>query len=57
MMIFGGNIHLSEEDQKLVQKLVADSNKAFRALRYPDYIKAVDAEEDLVNRYKGASPK
>jgi hypothetical protein len=36
---------------------VADSNKAFRALRYQAYIKAVDVEEDLVNRYKGASPK
>jgi hypothetical protein len=56
-MIFGGMTRLSEEDKKLVPTLVANSNKAFRALRYPDYIKAVDAEEDLVNRYRAASPK
>ena len=57
MMIFGGMTRLNEEDKKLVPTLVANSNKAFRALRYQDYIKAVDAEEDLVNRYKAASPK
>ena len=54
-MIFGGKVHLTPEDQKLVQTLVADSNKAFRALRYEDYIKAVEAEAALVNRYKPAT--
>jgi hypothetical protein len=58
MMVSGGKVHLSPEDGKLLGALVAESNKAFRALRYPDYLKAVEAEEALVNRYKtAASPK
>jgi hypothetical protein len=57
MMIFGGRARLSEDDKKLLPTLVADANRAFRALRYQDYIKAVDAEEDLVNRYKAPSPQ
>jgi hypothetical protein len=58
MMVAGGKVHVSPEDGKLLAKLVADSNKGFRALRYEDYIKAVEAEEALVNRYKtAASPK
>src|SRR5208282_4396639 len=44
-MVLGGRTRLTEEDKKLPPTLVADANKAFRALRSPDYIKAVDAEE------------
>lgn len=55
LMILGGKVRFSPEDQKRVQALVADSNKAFRALRYQDYIKAVEAEEALVNRYRPAT--
>jgi hypothetical protein len=55
--LHGGTSRLTEEDKKLFSTLVAKSNKAFRALRYQDYIEAVNAEEDLVNRYKPASPK
>ena len=54
-IMLGGTIHLSAMDAKHLQSLLADASKAFRALRYKDYIKAVDAEEALVNRYKSAS--
>ena len=58
LMILGGKVHFSPEDQKQVQALVVNSNKAFRALRYADYIKAVEGEEALVSRYRTAtSPK
>jgi hypothetical protein len=57
-MLSGGKVRFSPEDQKLAHSLVSDSSKAFRALRYEDYIKTVEAEEALVNRYKSAtSPK
>ena len=58
LMILGGKVHFSPEDQKQVQALVVNCNKAFRALRYADYIKAVEGEEALVSRYRTAtSPK
>ena len=57
MIVFGGMKSLSEEDKKLLPTLMANANNAFRALRFPDYIKAVDAEDELVNRYKPATPK
>jgi hypothetical protein len=57
LMTSGGTTRLTEEDKKLAPTLLANANKAFRALRYEDYIKAVDAQENLVNRYKTPSPK
>jgi len=51
-----GKFHLREQDEKLFQGLVAESNKAFRELRYQDYIRCVLAEESLVSRYKPANP-
>ena len=47
---------LTPQDEKLLQALVADSNKAFRELRNQDYIGCVLAEESLVRRYKPANP-
>jgi len=51
-MISRGKVHFSAGDQKLFQTLTVDANKAFRALHYQDYIKAVEGQEALVNRYK-----
>jgi len=51
-----GKFHLSEQDEKLLQVLVADSNKAFRELRYQDYIRCVLEEESLVSHHKPTNP-
>jgi hypothetical protein len=51
-----GKFRPTPQDEKLLQVLVADSNKAFRELRNQDYIRCVLAEESLVRRYKPANP-
>jgi hypothetical protein len=51
-----GKFSLTPQDEKLLLAIVADSNKAFRELRYQDYIRCVLAEESLVRRYKAANP-
>jgi len=57
-LVAGEKVKVSPEDGKLLATLVANSNKAFRALHYEEYIKAVEGEEGLVNRYRPAtSPK
>ena len=52
----GGAGRVSEEDRKRIEALIGESNKAFRAMRYPDYVWAVSALESLADRYAGARP-
>jgi hypothetical protein len=56
LMLGEGKVHLSETDGKLVQILGAQSSKAFRELRYQDYMRDVLALEALVNRYRQSNP-
>lgn len=44
---------VSAEDRKRMEALAGESNKAFRELRYPDYVRAVTALGSLVERYGG----
>ena len=55
-MMTTGKSHLTEQDGKLLQSLVADANKSFREFRYQDYIRDVLAEEALLNRYAPTNP-
>jgi len=55
-MLNDGKLRLSGPDGKLLQTLVADSNKAFRELRYQDFMRNVLVLESLVNRYRRPNP-
>ncbi len=55
-MLTGGKVHLTEPDEKLLQALGAESSRAFRELRYQDYMRDVLAMESLINRYRRANP-
>jgi hypothetical protein len=44
-------IKISEADQKQWDALTRDRNQAFRALRYPEYLRAVAAMEAVIKRY------
>jgi hypothetical protein len=55
-MVQGGKVRVSAADAKLMQTLVGDCNKAFRALRFQDYMQAVLALEGVVSRYRQPSP-
>jgi hypothetical protein len=55
----GGKIKLSESDTAEWQRLEASRNKAFRALRYEDYIRDVNAMGAILSKYpqyKAAQP-
>jgi hypothetical protein len=54
-----GTVRLSEADSKLLQTVLEDATKAFRALRYEDYRRNVAAFQGVMERYglKGASPR
>jgi len=56
LLLGEGKVRLSEPDSKLVQVLGAQSNKAFRELRYQDYMRDVLALESLMNRYRQPNP-
>jgi hypothetical protein len=47
-----GKLRISESDQKVFQSLVTDSNRAFRAFRYPDYVREVQELSALLARYR-----
>lgn len=47
----GSDKRLTEQDRKRIEALVGQSNKAFRAMRYPEYLGAVAALEAMVERY------
>lgn len=51
-----GKIKLTEADVVEWQKLEADRSKAFRALRYEDYIRAVDGAEEILKKYAQYKP-
>ena len=51
-----GKIKLTEADVIEWQKLEAARSKAFRALRYNDYLRAVDAAEAILRRYPQYKP-
>jgi len=51
MSIAEGRLHLNETDQKLFGDLIKDSNVAFRALRYQDFIRDVRGLTELLGRY------
>ena len=55
-MLAGGKIHMSEPDGKLLQAIGEDSNRAFRALQYQDFMRDLLAKESLVARYRQAKP-
>jgi len=55
-MLKGGKVHISEADGKLLLELGGDSNKAFRELRYEDYMRNVSAVESIVSHYREAKP-
>ena len=55
-MLNEGKAHLSEADRKLLQALGAESSKAFRELRYQDFMRNVLAVESLVNGYRRPNP-
>jgi hypothetical protein len=43
-----------------MESLIGEANTSFRALRYPDYVRAVAELRSIVQRYAmpaGASPK
>ncbi len=42
---------LTEEDQKRVDALIGELNKAFRTMRYPDFIRTVSTLESLAGRH------
>ena len=56
-LIMAGKVHLNTEDESELRSLASQANRAFRMLRYPDYIRAVEARQTLVNRYKTAANK
>lgn len=51
-----GKLRMTPEDGKQLQAASAEANKAFRALRYPDYISSVSTMESIVNRAKQPKP-
>ena len=53
--VFENGVH-PELRAKLLQSLVADSNKSFRELRYQDYVRAVLAIEAIVSHYTQPKP-
>jgi hypothetical protein len=55
-MLMEGKVSLNEPDRKLLQSLVAESSKAFRDLRYQDYMRDVAAMQSLVERYRPKEP-
>ncbi len=42
---------LSADDRKRIEQLGAEANRAFRALKYPEYLRAVSALEAVLERY------
>ncbi len=42
---------VSQEDQKRIEGLIGETNKAFRAMRYADYVRSVSALESILARY------
>jgi hypothetical protein len=48
---------VSAEDRKRIEALTAERNKAFRAMKYPEFLKAVSELESLVGRYAAAEPQ
>jgi len=52
MSITEGQVGVSEAGRKLFRSVVMDANRAFRAMRYQDFIKNVQALDLLLRRYK-----
>jgi hypothetical protein len=46
---------ISQEDRKRMEALIGEANASFRALRYPDYARAVAALGSIVERYAAPS--
>jgi len=55
-MLMEKKVPVSGPDAKLLQSLVADSNKSFRELRFQDYVRAVLAIEAIVSHYTQPKP-
>jgi hypothetical protein len=53
-MLNEGKAHLSEANGKLLQALGAESSKAFRELRYQDFMRDVLAVGSLVGHFKSS---
>jgi hypothetical protein len=57
MLSFSGRIHLNKEDDAQWEQLEAVRNKEFRALRFFDYVRDVNAMDTILAKYRQGTPK
>ncbi|HKN37176.1 MAG TPA: glycoside hydrolase family 172 protein [Terriglobales bacterium] len=55
--ISDGTVHLEAQDNTEWEKLEAARNKEFRALHYQDFIRDVNAMEDILKKYPQSKPQ